>query len=160
MWWTAWWFNGQDPSVSCSARSERGVAMRGHVLYVEDDDLVRHLYADALRQAGLIVEEERFAGHALDMLTRRLPDVILLDLGMPAGLMSGIEMLVRMRDVPEWAQIPVVVFSGLSDVVNPDIMARLNVSNVLSKTEVRGDELARLIGAICERQVGKSGGEV
>jgi CheY-like chemotaxis protein len=108
----------------------------------------------------LIVEEERFAAHALDVLTRRLPDVILLDLGMPAGLMSGIEMLVRMRDVPEWAQIPVVVFSGLSDVVNPDIMARLNVSNVLSKTEVRGDELARLIGAICERQAGKSGREV
>jgi CheY-like chemotaxis protein len=126
--------------------------MPGHVLYVEDDDAVRHLYADALREAGLIVHEERFAGHALDTLTRRLPDVILLDLGMPAGLMSGIEMLVRMRDVPEWAQIPVVVFSGLSDVVNPDIMARLNVSNVLSKTSLHGDELALLIGAILQRR--------
>jgi CheY-like chemotaxis protein len=131
--------------------------MRGHVLYVEDDDLVRHLYADALRKAGLIVEEERFAGHALDVLTRRLPDVILLDLGMPAGLMSGIEMLVRLRDVPEWAQIPVVVFSGLSDVVNPDIMARLHVSTVLSKTAIRGDELAQLIGAILQQQGGESG---
>jgi DNA-binding response OmpR family regulator len=131
--------------------------MRGHVLYVEDDDTVRHLYADALREAGLVVHEERFAGHALDTLTRRLPDVILLDLGMPAGLMSGIEMLLRLRDVPEWAQIPVVVLSGLSDVVNPDIMARLNVSNILSKTAIQGDELARLIGTILRRQSGERG---
>jgi CheY-like chemotaxis protein len=132
----------------------KGVGMRGHVLYVEDDDAVRNLYADALREAGLIVHEERFAGQALDTLTRRLPDVILLDLGMPAGLMSGIEMLLRLRDVPEWAQIPVIVFSGLSDVVNPDIMARLNVSNVLSKTATQGEELAQLIGAILLRRQG------
>jgi CheY-like chemotaxis protein len=126
------------------------MTVHGHVLYVEDDDVVRELYAEALRDAGLVVEEQRFAGNALDVLKRRIPDVILLDLGMPAGLMSGIEMLVRMREVPEWAQIPVVVFSGLSDVVNPDIMKRLNVSNVLSKTAVPGDELARLIGAILQ----------
>jgi CheY-like chemotaxis protein len=127
------------------------MTVRGHVLYVEDDDVIRELYAEELRSTGLIVEEERFAGNALDVLKHRRPDVILLDLGMPPGHMSGIEMLARLRDVPEWAQIPVVVLSGLSDVVNPDIMKRLNVSSVLSKTAVTGDELARLIGAVLQR---------
>jgi len=131
--------------------------VRGHVLYVEDDDRIRYLYADALREAGLIVHEERFAAHALDVLTRSRPDLILLDLGMPAGLMSGIEMLARLRAVPEWARIPVVVFSALGDLVNPDIMARLNVSNVLSKTGIYGDDLVRLIGDILQRQGGESG---
>ena len=131
--------------------------VRGHVLYVEDDDRIRYLYADALRKAGLIVQEERFAADALDVLTRSRPDLILLDVGMPAGLMSGIEMLVRLRAVPEWARIPVVVFSALGDLLNPDIMVRLNVSNVLSKTGIRGDALVRLIGDILQRQGGESG---
>jgi CheY-like chemotaxis protein len=133
--------------------------VRGHVLYVEDDDLVRRLYADALRKAGLIVHEERFAGDALDVLTRSRPDLILLDLGMPASFMSGIEMLVRLRDVPEWTRIPVVVLSGIGDLVNPDIMARLNVSNVLSKTAIRDDELVRLIGDILEGRGGERSGK-
>jgi CheY-like chemotaxis protein len=76
---------------------------------------------------------------------------------MPAGLMSGIELLVRLRTVPEWARIPVVVLSALGDFVNPDIMARLNVSNVLSKTDIRHDDLVRLIGDILQRQ-GSEGG--
>ena len=130
--------------------------VRGHVLYVEDDDGIRYLYADALRKAGLFVQEERFAADAFDVLTSSRPDLILLDLGMPAGLMSGIEMLVRLRAVPQLARIPVVVFSALGDLVNPDIMARLNVSNVLSKTGIRGDDLARLIVDILQRQGGES----
>jgi CheY-like chemotaxis protein len=136
---------------------ERGwLVVRGQVLYVEDDDCIRYLYADALRSAGLIVQEERFAADAFDVLTSSRPDLILLDLGMPAGLMSGIEMLVRLRAVPQWTRIPVVVLSALGDLVNPDVMARLNVSNVLSKTSMHGDDLVRLIGDILQRQGGKS----
>jgi two-component system, OmpR family, response regulator len=131
--------------------------VRGHVLYVEDDDRICYLYADALRNAGLIVQEERFAADAFDGLTSSRPDLILLDLGRPAGLMSGIEMLVRLRAVPQWARIPVVVLSALGDFVNPDVMARLNVSNVLSKTGTHGDDLVRLIGDILQRQGGKVG---
>ena len=131
--------------------------VRGHVLYVEDDDPIRHLYADALRKAGLIVQEQKFAADALDALMRSRPDLVLLDLGMPAGLMSGIEMLVRLRTAPQWARIPVVILSALGDVVNPDIMVRLNVSNVLSKTDIRCDDLVRLIGDILHRHGGESG---
>jgi two-component system KDP operon response regulator KdpE len=131
--------------------------VRGHVLYIENDDCIRYLYADALRNAGLMVQEERFAADAFDVLTSFRPDLILLDLGMPAGLMSGIEMLVRLRAVPQWTRIPVVVLSALGELVNPDVMSRLNVSNVLTKTGTRGDDLVRLIGDILQRQGGKSG---
>ena len=124
--------------------------MRGYVLFVEDDDFIRQMYAEDLRKAGLIVQEERSTSGALDVLSRGLPGVVLLNLEMPANRISGIEMLVRLRNVPEWAHIPVVVLSKLSDVVNPDVMARLNVSMVLSKT-LRSDELVRLIGDILQR---------
>ena len=83
--------------------------MRGYVLFVEDDDFIRQTYAEDLRKAGLIVQEETSTSHALDVLSRGLPGVILLNLEMPANHISGIEMLVRLRNVPEWAHIPVVV---------------------------------------------------
>jgi CheY-like chemotaxis protein len=131
--------------------------MRRHVLYVEDDDVIRDLFAERLRGVGLTVAEERLAERALEALADVRPDVILLDLGMPKGLMSGIEMLARLRGSPEWAEIPVVVFSGFGDVVNPDIMARLNVTHVLAKTAVSGDELARLIAGIVRERTAPTG---
>jgi CheY-like chemotaxis protein len=134
--------------------------LRAHVLYIEDDDVVRGLFAECLRRADLIVVEEGLAERALDTLNRVHPDVILLDLGMPVGRMSGIEMLARLRDVPEWAQVPVVVLSGFGDVVNADIMARLNVSHVLTKTDTHGDEVGRLIGEIIQRRARQSGRSV
>lgn len=115
------------------------------VLFIEDDDAVRETFATLLREASLTVSEEKFAEDGLRALTRGRPDVILLDLGMPVGHMSGIEMLARLRQVPQWVRIPVVVFSGFGDTVNPDVMARLNVSYLLSKAGVRGNELARLL---------------
>jgi CheY-like chemotaxis protein len=134
--------------------------LRAHVLYIEDDDVIRGLFAECLRRADLIVVEEGLAERALDTLNRVHPDVILLDLGMPVGRMSGIEMLARLRDVPEWAQVPVVVLSGFGDVVNADIMARLNVSHVLTKTDTHGDEVGRLIGEIIQRRARQSGRSV
>jgi CheY-like chemotaxis protein len=131
--------------------------MRGHVLYIEDDDAIRELFSEVLRGTGLTVDEQPLVEGALETLVRALPDVILLDLGMPDGRMSGIEMLMRLREVVEWASIPVVVFSGFGDVVNPDIMARLNVTHVLAKTAVSGDEVAHLLIEIVQRRASESG---
>jgi CheY-like chemotaxis protein len=130
--------------------------MEGRILYVEDDDALRQLFADHLREIGFTVAEEKYAERALERLTQGVPDAILLDLGMPPGHMSGIEMLARVRQVPAWEGIPIVVFSGFGDVVNPDVMERLNVAHVLSKASVRGEELARLLRDLVRRAAGGS----
>ena len=46
----------------------------------------------------------------LDAIKRERPDLVLLDLRMPD--LSGIEVLERVRDVPEWRDIPFVVVSA------------------------------------------------
>jgi DNA-binding response OmpR family regulator len=114
------------------------------VLFVEDDDCLRDLIADALRDAGFVVIERKLAEEALVYLGQNTPDIILLDLGMPPGEMSGLELLARLREGDAAARIPVVVLSGFGDVVNRDVTGRLSVSLVLSKP-ASGAAIARAI---------------
>jgi CheY-like chemotaxis protein len=118
------------------------------ILYVEDDDPLREVTASELRSAGLSVVEERRASSALKSIAEHHPDLVLLDLGMPHGDISGVDMLARLREEQRWRDLPVVVLSGFGDVINDDVMARLGVRAVLTKTDVTGAEVARQIERI------------
>jgi CheY-like chemotaxis protein len=103
------------------------------ILYVEDDDLLRGLYAEQLREAGFRVREARLAEEGLNAVSGQSPDLVLLDLSMPPGEMSGIELLVRLREQPESAAMPVVLFSGLGNILSPEFITSLRVAAVVSK---------------------------
>jgi DNA-binding response OmpR family regulator len=100
---------------------------------VEDEDLIREWIADGLRTAGYAVRTVAMAEQALPLLRANGVDLIVLDLGMPAGTMQGMELLARLRESDEWKRLPVVILSGYGDLVNRDITDRLGVSAVLSK---------------------------
>lgn len=118
------------------------------VLLVEDDDAVRGLFEDTLRNAGFSVRALSLASDAFDVLREGTPDVIVLDLGMPRGTLQGMEMLARLRDVETWRDIPVVILSAFGDVVNRDVTARLGVAAILAKPLVAVEELTRTIRGI------------
>jgi CheY-like chemotaxis protein len=118
--------------VSLATPDERG--RRGwSILLVEDDDVLRALFAEVLDQAGFVVMGVRLAEEALQTLPAQSPDLIVLDLGMPTGTLQGVELLARLREVDRWRNLPVLVLSGYGDVVNPDVMARLRAAAVLTK---------------------------
>jgi DNA-binding response OmpR family regulator len=119
--------------------------MAHEVLFVEDDDDVREIYTITLREAGFTVVALDRAAAVLEALERRLPAVILLDLFMPPGEMSGIELLTRLRERADWAQVPVVVLSGLGDVLNRDLLERLGVRDVLLKGQARDTDIVQAI---------------
>lgn len=80
------------------------------VLIIEDDPVSRRVLHAAL--AGKKYETV-IAGDAMAALTeaqRTKPDLILLDLGLPAG--GGMAFLQRLASIPRLAVIPVVVISG------------------------------------------------
>jgi CheY-like chemotaxis protein len=124
------------------------------ILFVEDNDQLRELYAGYLRDAGFSVVEVKLAETALELLGQRTPDLVLLDLGMPPGEMSGIEMLARLRENPAWAEIDVVILSGIGDQINPDLASRLRVGAVLAKAAVRGEGLVRVVRDILDPETG------
>jgi CheY-like chemotaxis protein len=118
---------------------------RTAVFVVEDDDVVRSFLVDLLTEAGFVVSEAARAETALESLRAMAPDVIVLDLGMPVGAMQGMELLARIRETPSGRAIPVVILSGLGEVVNRDVTARLGVAAIVSKPVLDPAGLVRII---------------
>jgi DNA-binding response OmpR family regulator len=120
------------------------------VLLVEDDDAVRGFFEDALRGAGFTVRSVPLAADTFEAIRAGVPDVIVLDLGMPRGSLQGMEMLTQLREIDAWRDIPVIILSAFGDVVNRDLTRRLGVSAILAKPLIEVEELTRTI-----RQIGR-----
>jgi len=82
------------------------------ILLVEDDDDIREVFAEVLRDGGYRVREAENGRVALDMLEQLndTPCLVLLDLMMP--VMSGPELLKILHDTQRLAWLPVVVLSA------------------------------------------------
>ena len=83
------------------------------VLVVEDDPDLRYLYRVSLTVAGFIVREAADGYMALAALEDSMPDVIVLDLGLPR--VSGFIVLdeIAARQHTDTARLSVVVVTGL-----------------------------------------------
>lgn len=86
----------------------RSSAKRPTILHVDDDQDILHVTAATLAGIGEIVPAENLAA-ARDFLRTRVPQLVILDLGLPDG--SGLELLPSLND-RRGAPIPVVVFSA------------------------------------------------
>lgn len=79
------------------------------LLIVDDDPTVIVVLGAMLRSFGQVRFAKRGAD-ALRLARQAIPDLVLLDLGLPD--MSGLEVLAEMRRSPLLADVPVVVLSG------------------------------------------------
>lgn len=86
--------------------------VRHKILVVEDEADIRELLRYSLVQEGYAVEEAGDGAEALDRVTRRAPDLVMLDLMLPR--MSGLELCRRLRANPETARLPVIVVTAKS----------------------------------------------
>jgi DNA-binding response OmpR family regulator len=96
------------------------------VLVVEDDEGLRGLLRRALILAGFDVIEAGDGLHALQVLDRHPPAVILLDLGLP--IVSGEFVRQEIADHAHTRDIPIVVITG-----RPGDHQELDVACVLKK---------------------------
>jgi DNA-binding response OmpR family regulator len=83
------------------------------VLVVEDEADIRETLRDILEMEGYRVCCAANGQEALNVLSEVRPKLILLDLMMP--VMSGYELLKRLRESSELATIPVAVVSAIAD---------------------------------------------
>jgi two-component system response regulator PrrA len=86
--------------------------MSGRVLVVEDDDAVRAAVDRGLAVHGFRVSSVPDAEAAIELVARRRPDVMIVDVGLPG--MSGIELCTRLRGLD--VDTPILILSARDQV--------------------------------------------
>jgi CheY-like chemotaxis protein len=92
------------------------------ILIVDDDQDIRHLLSHRLKSQGY---EAVFAGDAIaavNQARKEEPDLILLDLALPAG--DGYLVMERLRAMPALEGIPVIVVSARDPVSEQERLAQ------------------------------------
>jgi putative two-component system response regulator len=89
------------------------IARRSRVLVVDDTESVRSLFRKLLSSDGHEVVSAADGAAALEAVQRHRPDVVLLDVDMPA--MDGLEVCRRLKADPGTRLTPVVMVTGQTD---------------------------------------------
>ena len=84
--------------------------MSARVLVVDDEPQILRGLRVVLRTAGYDVATAQTKAEALDAVSVRPPDVMLLDLVLPDG--SGVDVC---REVRRWSGLPIIVLSAVGD---------------------------------------------
>ena len=80
------------------------------ILVVDDDEDVRRMLVLTLEASGYEVAEAFDSISTMNAAREELPDLILLDLGLPAG--DGFLLMERLKSNPWTAGVPVIVLTG------------------------------------------------
>lgn len=97
-----------DPGARTSTRPRPRTGRE--ILLVEDEPLVREIFAKALSRNGYRVTVARDGLQALHQLWKRAPDLIVLDLCLP--VVPGFEVLRRLREAEGPTAPPVIVVTA------------------------------------------------
>jgi len=84
-----------------------GDTPRPLILLIEDEEQLRRFLRASLAAAGYRLVEAATGGAGLTLASQYVPEIILLDLGLPD--MDGVEVARRLR---EWCQSPIIVLSA------------------------------------------------
>jgi CheY-like chemotaxis protein len=119
------------------SRGERTAMAR--ILVVDDETIVRQLFAKVLQSAGHDVVLAGNGREGIFQMEARRPHLVLLDLVMP--VMDGMAFLRVLRRRPEWKDVPVIVISGVVDRQQVLQVADLGVQDYLLKCDFAMDDL-------------------
>ncbi|MEK7646959.1 MAG: response regulator [Patescibacteria group bacterium] len=81
------------------------------ILIVEDEDFLRQVMEDNFISAGYAVDLATDGEEAMEQISHKKPDLILLDLLLPKK--DGFYVLEEVKKSSEWGLIPIIVLSNL-----------------------------------------------
>ena len=102
-----------------------------HILLVDDDDIVRRVLANVIKQAGFMVTEAIHGVDALDKMAENPPHLIVTDLVMP--LMDGFSLVQQLSNSSQYNHIPVILLTGHCDESVRMRAQSLGIEKVISK---------------------------
>ena len=119
------------------------MAEHGHVLVVDDEPQLLRALRINLRARGFEVTTAATGAQALTAASRHLPDVVVLDLGLPD--MDGFTVLAGLRG---WTAVPVIVLSARTDAADKVQALDAGADDYVTKPFGMEEFLARLRAAI------------
>lgn len=105
--------------------------MAAHILIVDDSAVVCAMVTRLLSREGYTVQAVNSGQAALDLVPLDPPDLILLDVIMPAP--DGLEVCRRLKDDARTAPIPIMLMTGLGDPDQSQGQAGAGADDVLVK---------------------------
>ena len=90
--------------------AQRILTIRGQILIADDDVGLIRLLAIPLERIGLKILEAHDAMYALNIIHKTPPDLVILDVNMPAG--NGLSPCEMLGSDPRFSRLPVVILTG------------------------------------------------
>jgi two-component system response regulator VicR len=116
------------------------------ILIVEDDSFLQGLEADKLEREGYNIISASAGEEALKKINEPNIDLILLDLVLPN--FDGFDILKKIREKESLKNIPVIVFSNLSEEKDIQKSKELGATDFMVKSNFTLDELVKHIKKI------------
>lgn len=116
------------------------------ILIVEDDNSLRTLYELKFELADYAVRTAENGREGLEAAHEFMPDLILLDLRMP--VMSGDEMLARLRETEWGADMRVIILTNISRNEAPHALRFLSVDRYVVKVHTTPQQIVDIAGEV------------
>ena len=110
------------------------------ILIVEDDPDIRKGMSVRLKASGYDTFVASDVVTSLIMARKHVPDLIILDLGLPAG--DGFLVIERLKIIPALALIPIIIVSGRTGLPNQELAVEAGVKAFLQKPVDNAELLA------------------
>ncbi len=113
--------------------------MPKNILIVEDEDDIRSVYSEILKDAGYSVLEAADGVNGLAMAQKELWDILLLDIMLPGE--DGMQLLKEIKKNPALQQKPVILLTNLENDTIITQCFELGASGYLIKSEITPDKI-------------------
>ncbi len=121
------------------------------VLVVDDEIHIIHVVAIKLRNNGYEVISADNGAEAFELACDEKPDIIVTDYQMP--VMSGLELVEKLRQRDETRDIPVIMLTARSFAVSKEQQEDLRISSCLSKPFSPKELLGNIEDVLYQKQV-------
>ena len=111
------------------------------ILIVEDEEVLRKMYATRFEQDGIAVVTANNAEEGFSLIKKEMPDLVLLDIILPKE--DGIYLLKQIREDAETAKLAVLAFSNYDDPLTKERAEELGVLAYLRKTDYTPTEIVK-----------------
>jgi two-component system response regulator/two-component system chemotaxis response regulator CheY len=114
------------------------------ILIVEDEKKLANILEDSLKDAGFDVIKAENGEIGLELIKTHHPDLVLLDLMMP--IMDGKVMLRKLRGIPQFKKLPVIILTNAGEVENiKETQMYYDAEHFLIKSNVSTEEIVKKV---------------